>query len=330
MSKVNSENWQAFLQQQENVHILQTAGWGLLKSKFGWEAHAFIRDNSGAQVLLRKLPLGYHIGYIPFGPIGIPSEELLLEIREFCKSKKCVFLKIEPDIWQESFPGSEYEAIFAKLQKSKSIQPPNTILISLDGEAEEWLNRMKQKTRYNVRLAAKKGVVIEESNSIDTFHELMLETGERDAFGVHSKNYYQTAFDLFKTTDSCKLFIASYEGKPLAGIMVFISGDRAWYFYGASNNVERNRMPTYLIQWEAMQYCANRGCRTYDLWGIPDESEDFLEEKFMDRSDGLWSVYRFKRGFGGKIKRLIGAWDDVYHPLLYKLYQWWSERNVHD
>ena len=330
MSKITSEEWKTFLQKQEDVHILQTAEWGLLKSKFGWDTHAFVNDQCGAQVLLRKLPLGYHIGYIPMGPVGIPDQFLFQEIREFCKNKKCIFLKIEPDIWQDDFSESDFSEFFEELQRGKSIQPPNTIVINLEGEVEIWLNRMKQKTRYNVRLAAKKGVVIEESQSIDTFHELMLETGERDAFGVHSKEYYQSAFDLFSSTDSCKLFIASFDGKPLAGIMVFISGSRAWYFYGASNNVERNRMPTYLIQWEAMKYCAERGCKTYDLWGIPDGNEDALEAQFMERNDGLWSVYRFKRGFGGNIRRLIGAWDDVYHPFLYKLYRWWSERNAHD
>ena len=328
MSEITSKEWQTFLDKQENVHILQTAQWGELKSCFGWEAHTFVNQKFGAQVLLRKLPLGFHIGYIPMGPVGEPNQELLAEIHSFCKQKKCIFLKIEPDIWEEDYPTSTIQPILVDLARSKSIQPPNTIILDLDGEPEVWLSRMKQKTRYNVRLAAKKEVVIEESDSIDTFYDLMIETGERDAFGVHSKEYYKAAFNLFKSSGACKLFIASFDGTPLAGIMVFISGNRAWYFYGASNNIERNRMPTYLIQYEAMKYCANRGCTSYDLWGIPDADAETLENEFMNRNDGLWSVYRFKRGFGGEIKHMAGAWDKVYIKPLYTLYQWWSNRNA--
>ena len=330
MSEITSNEWQTFLNTQENVHILQTAQWGKLKSQFGWEAHFFTHEDCGAQVLLRKLPLGFHIAYLPMGPVGKPNQDLLVEIQSFCKKNKCIFLKIEPDMWEEDFPASALSSVLEGFSESKSIQPANTIVLSLNGDAETWLSRMKQKTRYNVRLAAKKGVVIEDSESIDTFYSLMIETGERDAFGVHSKSYYQTAFDLFKSNDTCKLFIASFEGTPLAGIMVFISGNRAWYFYGASNNVERNRMPTYLIQFEAMKYCAESGCTSYDLWGIPDADTETLENEFMNRKDGLWSVYRFKRGFGGEIKRLAGAWDQVYIKPLYNLYRWWSNRNAQD
>jgi peptidoglycan pentaglycine glycine transferase (the first glycine) len=108
--------------------------------------------------------------------------------------------------------------------------------------------------------------------------------------------------------------------------MVFRLGVRAWYFYGASSDEERNRMPTYLLQWEGMRWAAGQGCLEYDLWGIPDEEEAVLEEQFSNRSDGLWGVYRFKRGFGGEMTRSVGAWDRVYNPLLYRLYQFWSGR----
>ena len=327
MAQVTLEQWNQFLTTREDVHILQTGAWGELKSNFGWQAFRFVSGEYGAQVLLRKLPLGFHIGYIPLVSPDCLSLELLDEIREFCKQKHCVFLKIEPDVWQEDIVSHPVKSLLAQFSPAKSIQPPNTVVISLDGQEENWLARMKQKTRYNIRLAEKKGVVVEESQSIDTFYALMMETGQRDGFGVHAKTYYQQAFDLFQPTNSCKLFIASYGGVPLAGVMVFISGKRAWYFYGASNNLQRNLMPTYLVQWNAMQYCAGRSCTSYDLWGIPDKDEETLEANFMDRHDGLWSVYRFKRGFGGEIKRLAGAWDDVYIKPAYWLYKWWVGRH---
>ena len=108
--------------------------------------------------------------------------------------------------------------------------------------------------------------------------------------------------------------------------MVFTAGERAWYLYGASNNQERNRMPTYLLQWEAMLWAKQRGCLEYDLWGIPDYEEQVLEDQFEKRHDGLWGVYRFKRGFGGSIARSADAWDRVYSPLFYTLYRWWINR----
>jgi len=108
--------------------------------------------------------------------------------------------------------------------------------------------------------------------------------------------------------------------------MVFALGKRAWYFYGASNDRERNRMPTYLLQFEAMRWAAARGCAQYDLWGVPDEDEETLEAGFEQRSDGLWGVYRFKRGFGGLLRRAAPTYEKVYNPLLYALYRRWAAR----
>ncbi len=85
-------------------------------------------------------------------------------------------------------------------------------------------------------------------------------------------------------------------------------------------------MPTYLLQWEGMRWAARQGCQEYDLWGIPDVDEVELERQFAGRSDGLWGVYRFKRGFGGQVVRSPGAWDRVYQPVLYRLYRWWMKR----
>jgi lipid II:glycine glycyltransferase (peptidoglycan interpeptide bridge formation enzyme) len=119
-----------------------------------------------------------------------------------------------------------------------------------------------------------------------------------------------------------ELLVAEYDGKPLAALMVFARGRHAWYIYGASNNEERNLMPTYLLQWEAMRWARSKGAEEYDLWGVPDKDEETLEANFTERNDGLWGVYRFKRGFGGELKRAAQALDRVYNPFLYKLYLW--------
>jgi lipid II:glycine glycyltransferase (peptidoglycan interpeptide bridge formation enzyme) len=171
-----------------------------------------------------------------------------------------------------------------------------------------------------------------DENDLDTFYQLMETTGQRDGFGVHSQAYYQAAHQLFAPAGRSRLLLAEFEGQLLAGLVVFAFGDTAIYMYGASSDAHRNRMPTYLLQWEAMLWAKEQGCRVYDLWGVPDEDEATLEDEFTQRSDGLWGVYRFKRGFGGRLVRRIGAWDLVYAPMRYRLYSlatgWFSQRQA--
>ena len=155
---------------------------------------------------------------------------------------------------------------------------------------------------------------------------MMQATGQRDQFGVHSLDYYRRVFELFLPLEMCQLLMALYDSQPLAGLMAFTHGRRAWYFYGASGSAHRNRMPNYLLQWEAMRWARQRGCQQYDLWGVPDADLDTLEAEFTRRADGLWGVYRFKRGFGGELRRAAGPWDRVYMPALYPLYRWWVGR----
>jgi lipid II:glycine glycyltransferase (peptidoglycan interpeptide bridge formation enzyme) len=132
---------------------------------------------------------------------------------------------------------------------------------------------------------------------------------------------HHKAYELFHPKGMCELLLADYQGQPLAALMVFAVGRHAWYLYGASSDRERARMPAYLLQWKAIRWARSRGCVKYDLWGVPDEDEATLEAQFESRRDGLWGVYRFKRGFGGRVARSAGAWDRVYNPAVYWLYR---------
>jgi peptidoglycan pentaglycine glycine transferase (the first glycine) len=324
MPILSSTEWEQFLEKFPNAHLLQTSGWGALKSAFGWSTHFVCSVGSGAQVLFRRLPMGFTFGYIPKGPLGDDWLSLWPEIDRLCRRNRAVFLKVEPDLWEPA--GARVQSQLDGFVPSRPIQPPSTILISLDGDEHQWMERMKPKTRYNIRLAERKDIHIQVSTDVVSFHQMMVVTGGRDGFGVHSLDYVQRAYDLFSGTGDVILLVAEYEGRPLAGLMAYARGDRAWYFYGASTDEERNRMPTYLLQWEAMRWASSRGCRWYDLWGVPDASEAELEANFTQRADGLWGVYRFKRGFGGELKRSAGAWDRVYQPLLYRLIQLYLAR----
>lgn len=322
MSEMSLAEWNRFLQAHPDAHLLQTGEWGELKSAFGWEVVRVVTSQAGAQILFRKLPLGFAIAYIPkltfSGQRAALGEKFWIEIEAVCKRHRAIFLKIEPDDWEDQNINLPASFILSK----QNIQPPRTIIVDIRGSEEEILARMKQKCRYNIRLAEKKGVTVRAWDDLDSFYKMIQVTGGRDGFGVHSLEYYRGAYDLFHPTGMCELLVAEFGGKALAALLAFARGRRAWYIYGASNDEERNRMPTYLLQWEAMRWAKARGCQEYDLWGVPDEDEATLEAHFEHRNDGLWGVYRFKRGFGGELKRAAPAIDQIYNPWLYKFYLW--------
>jgi lipid II:glycine glycyltransferase (peptidoglycan interpeptide bridge formation enzyme) len=327
MKELTSQEWGDFIKTHPEAHILQAPAWATLKSNFGWKPRFFREGSIGLAILFRHLPLGKSIAYIPRGPIGEGDWNALWpEVDQVCRQEKAVFLRVEPDIWEPAPSGFIEKNLTGFVKTDQTIQPPRTIIVNLEGSEDEILENMKSKTRYNIRLAQRKDVKVLFSDDISAFHRMMLTTGERDEFGIHSLAYYQKVYGLLAPDGHCVLLIATYEGQPLAGVMACAFGNTSWYFYGASTNQERNRMPTYLLQWEAMRWAKQKGCRVYDLWGVPDMPEAELENTFLDRSDGLWGVYRFKRGFGGEVKRTIGAWDRIYQPLTYRLYRFWSQK----
>lgn len=312
-----ADKWKHLYENAPQAHLLQSDAWGSLKADFGWRPVPVCRENAGALLLFRKLPLGYTLAYIPKGPLG-DLARILPDILAVCKQNRAIVLKIEPDCEADGQLESELCEL-GFIPSIQDIQPRRTLLVDIQPAEEQILAAMRQKTRYNIRLAQRKQIEVCTSDDIHTFSEIIRETGQRNQFGTHTEAYYQKAYDLFHPQGLCELLIASFEGHPLAGLMLFMRGERAWYFYGASSTRERKRMPTYLLQWEAMRLAKSRGCHSYDFWGVPDTDADTLEENFTRRSDGLWGVYRFKRGFGGRLVRSAGAWDLPLHPL-YKLF----------
>jgi peptidoglycan pentaglycine glycine transferase (the first glycine) len=329
---IDAAEWDSYVAAHTDGHILQTPAWAELKGAFGWSAaRVGVKKEgvlvAGAQVLFRPLPAGlYSIAYVPKGPLVDWSDPalvdfLLASLDNVAQSAASIFLKLEPAT-AEAAPGLGAR----RARPAAGVQPRRTLVVDLRPDEESLLAAMKQKTRYNVRLAAKKGVVAGPSEDIDVFCNLMKVTGVRDAFGTHASAYYRKAYALFRPRNRAQLFLATFEGRPLAGLMLFTLGRRAWYFYGGSSNEERNRMPAYLLQWEAMRWAKAHGVEAYDLWGVPDEEESVLEDNFETREDGLWGVYRFKRGFGGQLRRAPESIDRVYSDTLYRLYEWYSRR----
>jgi peptidoglycan pentaglycine glycine transferase (the first glycine) len=317
-------DWEAFVgARHPDAHLLQTAAWARLKSAFGWQAETVQSEDSGALVLFRSLPFGFSVGYLPRGPLPPTTgalSALLPDLDALCRARRSAFLKVEPDVADGSSAADELRRIGFR-PSPDTIQPPRTILVDIRGSEEDILARMKPKTRYNIRLAQKHGVNASRSEDLDAFARLMDATGLRDSFSIHSREYYRAAFAEFSPHRNVALLLAFYQGEPAAGLMAFAQGKRAWYLYGASSDRHREVMAPHLLQWEAVRWARERGCTEYDLWGIPDADPETLENQFTKRQDGLWGVYRFKRGFGGRIWRSVGAWDRVYIRPLHLAYR---------
>lgn len=331
--------WDAFVNAHPNGSILQLSQWATLKGRFGWSSQrVWMRQEgklvAGAQLLFRSV--GWRmvtIGYCPHGPLVNWQDEeqtavLLNQIDQACYRQRASLVKLEPNLWQTALPNWEKIAQEQGCTlEADTIQPPRTVLVDISDDDEAILKRMKSKTRYNIRLAGRKEVTVREGTleDIAIFNRLIQTTGQRNKFGVHAPEYYQAAYELL-APDHLNLLIAEYEGQPLAAFIISAVGKRASYLYGASSNEERNRMPTYLLHWEAIRWAKSKGCTEYDLWGVPDEDEETLEAQFTERHDGLWGVYRAKRGWGGDVVRTVGAVERVYNKRAKWLMDWWRNR----
>ena len=272
--------------------------------------------------------------YAPKGPVLDWTNEslrnrVLNDLQSLAKKQGAIFLKMDPDVvLGTGIPNGDGDvidnggqAVMSELERrgwrlsSDQIQFKNTVLIDLHPSEEEMLARMKQKTRYNIRLAEKKGVLVRIGTleDLDMLYKMYAETSVRDGFVIRDNGYYQTVWKTFMSSEepTCEPLIADVDGEPVAGIFVFYFAGRAYYVYGMSRNAHREKMPTYLLQWEAMKRAKAKGCDVYDLWGAPD---------VFDESDSMWGVYRFKEGLGGELVRTLGAWDFAPSPLWYKMY----------
>ncbi|MCS6826438.1 MAG: peptidoglycan bridge formation glycyltransferase FemA/FemB family protein [Caldilinea sp.] len=344
---VEAATWDRWLTQREDGHPLQLSGWGGLKERFGWRAHRIaLCDETGAQLragaqLLLRSAYSFQLAYIPRGPLVNWQDEeqcaaLFGLLENECRRLGASVLKIEPALIDS--PANRTLLARCGFRPSRqAIQPSSTILVDL-ADDETMLAAMKSKWRYNVRLAERKGVIVRamERSDLPAFHRLMQETGARDGFAVHSDAYFDAAFDLL-TPEHATFLVAEYAGEPLAAIVVAVAGKHGVYLWGASSERERGRMPNHALQWAGMRWAREHGASVYDLWGVPDllgqlatamaqgcergVTAEMLPIQLDALPDGgLWGVYRFKQGFGGRVVRTVGAWDKAIHPFAARLY----------
>ena len=326
--------WNRLIADLPDPHLLQTWEWAEVKAAYGWKPQPhFWTDASGSTVAAAML-LGRGVSgggfsarlnvlYIPKGPLMDWANEslrrgVLDDLQGFAGRERGIFLKIDPDVrlgtglpgTPDAHENAAGEAVIADLKRrgwlysSDQIQFRNSVVIGLSASEQQLLARMKQKTRYNVRLAGKKGVSIRAGTEADLplLYRMYAETSVRDGFVIREQAYYHRVWSAFMASGepACEPLIAEVDGEAVAAIMQFFFARRAYYLYGMSRAAHRERMPTYLLQWEAMKRARARGCLTYDLWGAPEA---------FDESDSLWGVFRFKEGLGGAVVRTLGAWD---------------------
>jgi len=347
--------WNALIAGLPNTHLLQSWEWAAFKAKFGWEpfpftwetltpdSHGLYRILAAAIILKRTIPIkGFSarlgILYIPKGPLLDWNDQplrtrVLDDLQLYAKDQHAVFLKMDPDlIIGIGIPGTDNQqdnstsqVIKNELESRKwsfsneQVQFRNTAMIDLSSSEDLIKSKFKQKTRYNINLAVKKGILVRKGTVADLsmLYQLYAETSIRDGFIIREESYYHSIWQSFMTASGSNTapfavpLIAEFDGKPVAAIFVFGFSSKAYYLYGMSSEQHREKMPNYLLQWEAIKLARERGCLEYDLWGAPD---DFNE------SDPLWGVFRFKEGLGGTIIRSIGAWDYPVNPFVYNLY----------
>lgn len=320
-----------YIESVEKGHVFQLYEWGELKATTGWEPLRYMvyeksQPIGALSILKRKIPgLNRYIFYCPRGPIcDFENKEILdfiwKNVKKIAKEHKAIFFKIDPDIPMEDLDFQNYlkESGFQKIKTGKDfggVQPRFVFRLELNKSSEELLSDMASKTRYNIRYAKRKGVVIKDDCTLEDlkeFYNILEITAIRDKFGIRDYVYFENMWKYLVENGYGKLFMAEYEGRYIAGTLALISGDTVWYTYGASDNVYRNRQPNYRLQWAMIKWALENGCSMYDFRGVSGD---------LDEDNPLFGLYRFKKGFNGEFTEFIGEYDLVINKFYYSLWQ---------
>ncbi len=314
-----------FLNTNQKTNFMQSPEWATVKTEWKNEM-IVVKDKNGKikgtmSVLLRKVPiLNRYIMYAPRGFVcDIYDKETLKELtekaKEIAKKYKAFIFRLDPDVLQND---EKFKEIIKELgYKTKDnikniddvIQPKYVFRLNIkDKTEEELLQSFESKTRYNIRLATKKGVTIREGKreDLETFYNIMKTTGSRDEFFIRPLSYFQKIYDSMGQ-EHVKLFIAEYEGKAIAAVFPILYGNKVWYLYGGSSNEHRNLMPNYLLQWTMIKWALENKCEWYDFRGV---------SGFKSENDPQYGVYKFKKGFNPTFMEFINEMYIIYNPFV--------------
>ncbi len=331
------EDWGELLQDLDpHPSFLQTAAWARVKAPWGWQArylcwHSRGGPQAAALVLVRTLGPGVGMAYLPHGPVVRAGAEALWpqvldDLRALARREAWLYLKADlnlPLAFGEPGPEERRHPLGERVQamlraggwrpSTEWVQFPNTLWLDLTPDETTLLARMKQKTRYNIRLAARKGVQVHtvEPEGFPRLYEMYAVTARRDGFPIRSRAYYLHLWRTLSEAGMLTAFEARVEGEPVAGLVLVHFAKTAWYVHGMSLRKHREKMPNYALQWAAIRRAKALGCTRYDFWGAPFS---------FSPNDPMWGVYRFKKGFGGQVVRTLGPWDWPPKPWRYRVY----------
>lgn len=303
-------------------HPLQSWEWGEFRKKTGVKLERIgvfegKELKEAFEVTFHSVPyIGKTVGYLPKGPM--PNEEQLDVLRQLGKRHNALFIKIEPDIAQPVGTPSAHEQISRFLVENGALPgrplfTKYTFQLDLTKSKEKLFENLKSKTRYNVNLAAKKGVEIFENTTqegMEQHIEIMGETTKRQGFYAHSPEYFRLLWGTLGNSGILRIFNAVYDNKILVSWIMFKFNDVLYYPYGASRNIHREVMASNLMMWEMIMFGKSEGCHTLDMWGSlgPD----------ADRKDSWFGFHKFKEGYGGTLMEFLGTYDVVVDSLMYK------------
>ena len=242
------------------------------------------------------------IGYFPKGPK--PTKQMIEKLIQFGKQKKAIFIQLEPNVLDGNVPlRPSHHPLFTKY----------TFVLDLTKSEDTLLAAMHPKTRYNIRVAQKHGVVVGEHNdAFESYLALTKETTSRQGFYAHNETYHRTMWDIMRKAGIAHLFTASYHGEILSAWIVFVYGDTVYYPYGASSRSHREVMAPTLMLWEIARWAKKKGLKKFDLWGALGPTPD--------ENDPWYGFHRFKQGFNPRLVEFIGSYDLVINAPLYTLY----------
>jgi len=302
----------------ETIH--QTKIWADFRLSAKGEKYFEVDCGKDGTVFVQKMPLprGMCWLYCNRGPAFKEfSEEnlnkFLEKIRQIAKRENAVFLRIEPSFEKNTDESSKYEKLISKTGfkiAHASHQPECTLILDLEQPLEKILAGMKQKGRYNIKIAEKRGVKINESKDFEAYFKILEQTLKRDKFAGHEKEFYKKMLEILSKGSHAKMYIAEYEKEIIAGMILTYYNDTAIYYYGASSDKYREVMAPYLLQWTAIKDAKERGYKFYDFLGIAPP----------DAKNHPWAgVTDFKLKFGGRITQYVKAREFVFKPFWYFL-----------
>lgn len=314
-------------------HPLQTYEWGAFREKSGVKVirRGFFENDpstsseqdkliSAFQLTIHKVPnTPFTIGYLPKGES--PDQATLDELYKIGKEENCIFIQLEPNIIKSH---SEYKIQNEKYKIVSSAHPlftRYTFVLDLTKSEEDLLKNMHPKGRYNIKIARKHNVIVEEDNSSEAFEEYLRLTGEttaRQKFYAHTEKYHRLQWETLPHTLnenklSSHLFVARYNGKILTAWIVFVFKDALYYPYGASSSENREVMASNLMMWEVIRWGKNHNLKTFDMWGALGPEPD--------KNDPWYGFHNFKEKYGPQHVEFVGSYDLVINPFLYEGYK---------